>query len=200
MAKSPNEQSTKESWALSSRRGWLMADSHEQHLDWQQECFSHGRDCIVVSRKEQQELRLTCFVHPSHQLSDIAYMELTELFKLWEVSSGSMGSWRGDASEFGLVIPCTASLDDIVADVQEILRRDRAPRRRVERNHQGAPVEGLAIAVDCDGLWEGHAPTDRVYVLEMDGRPGRCLVFKHLCPPLVDMPLSAFRILSEVDA
>ncbi len=171
--------------------------SDEQSLDWQQECFSNNQDCLIVSG-QGGERRLSCYVHPSHQLSDVAYQELKDAFQRWNVDSGAMGSWQTSA-QFEFTLPAAPPIEEIVDDIRELLRRDRTPRRRVERQRHEAPREGMALALDLSELWEGHLPQERVYVLEMDGRPGRCVVFKHLLPPLVDLPLSSFRILAEVD-
>lgn len=192
-----NDSNVQGSWALSRKRGWLLWVNDEQSAAWQQECFSNGRDCFVV-RKTEDRTSVWVGIQPGHQLSDIGHLELKELLRGYDTDLWSSGL-EATASEFRFDLPSSGALPESLDDIRELLLRDRTHRRRVERQHQPGLVEGLAIAVDCTGLWEDHPPRGQVYVLEMEGRPGRCVVFKSFCPPLVDLPLSSFRLLAERD-
>lgn len=182
------------------RHGWMLGGTEQQRLQWQDECYAKGVDWLSVTRRGKS-IKLECLVHPTRQLSDFAYTELEELFARLGWQSGSLGmGWRGNASEFEATLPSSIPVEELVKAVQEILNLDRTPRRRVERSSKPALIEGIAVAIDTSGLWDSHDPHDRVYVMELEGAPGRCMVLKHLHPVLIDLPLSSFRILAEVDA
>jgi hypothetical protein len=184
------------------RQGWMLGGTEQQRAEWQDECSAKGVDWLVVT-KSRKSINLACLVHPSHQLSDLAYLEISQLFARLGWQSGSLGmDYRGNASQFEATVPSSIPLEELVKDVQEILRYDRTSRRLLERQPRSALAlaEGMAVALDSTGLWESHEPHHRVYVMELEGKPGRCLVLKHLHPVLVDFPLSSFQILAEVDA
>lgn len=178
----------------------MLGGTEQERSAWLDECFAKNLDWLAVKRAGKM-LHLDCLVHPSHQLSDLAYLEITEMLGRLDARSSSLGkTFRGNASQFECTLPGAVPLQELVKEVQEILRHDRTPRRRVERQAMSAPAEGLALALDSSGLWDDHDPLEPVYVMELDGKPGRCLVLKHLHPVLIDLPLSSFRILSEFDA
>ena len=187
------------SWELSRRRGWLKYTNSEQAADWQLYCFEHGLDCIVVTKRDGF-FELDCSVNPSHAFSELGYMEVSDLMKAHSIDYGSMGKClRADPSQFSFRIPAKRDPQEFVTEVQAILRRDRTSRRAAELMAHPAPAEGMALALQSDGLWPDHGPNERVYVLETGLNSGRCLVFKHLHPPLVDMPLEQFQILPDCD-
>lgn len=181
----------KNSWKLSRRRGWLRAVNLEQREAWEDYCFENDMDCITVSDMGRG-FSLSCTVNPEHPFSQLGYLELREMMNSLQCPTWSMG---GSSSTFSLEHPNQEMLEEVLSQLREILRRDRTPRRCAELQAHPGPKEGMAQALDSTGLWEDHQPDDFVYVLEMEGRPGRCLVFKHLKPTLVDFPLSSFRIL-----
>lgn len=190
---------SKNQWSLARRRGWLRPSNDEQSLAWRDYCFSNNMDCLTATHVGAG-FRLTCTVHPDHPFSELGYLELKDMLKSLACSRWSMGGWAGSAGEFSLRLPDRNLLEDVVEQVRAILRRDRTPRRRVELQGNASLQEGLAYALDLEALWDDHQSTEAVYVMEMEGRPGRCLVFKHLKPPLVDLPLSSFQILASPDA
>lgn len=200
MKRAVDATSTSESVLRARRQGWMLDGTEHERADWQDECFAKGVDWLTVTRRGKS-LHLACLVHPSHQLSDLAYTEVRELIDRLGSRSGSLGmDYRGNASQFQFTLSAVVAVEDLVKDVLEILRYDRTPRRRVERQAKPVLAEGFAVALDTTGLWDAHHPHDRVYVMELEGKPGRCLVLKHLHPVLVDLPLSSFRILTEIDA
>jgi hypothetical protein len=200
MKRTVAETSTEQLLTQTRRQGWMLGGTQEQRAEWQDECFAKGVDWLSVT-KSGKSINLACLVHPSHQLSDLAHQEISELFARLGWQSGSLGmDYRGNASQFEATVPSSIPVEELVKDVQEILRYDRTPRRLLERQPRSALAEGMAVALDTTGLWDSHEPHHRVYVMELEGKPGRCLVLKHLHPVLVDLPLSSFRILAEIDA
>lgn len=187
------------SWELSRRRGWLKATSAEQALDWKAYCFENGLDCIVVS-EVGGGLEFEYSVGPDHTLSELAYLEFEDLMRARSLDIWSVGAdWRGSSSQLSCRVSGLMEIQELVDEVRTILRRDRTSRRAAELMAHPAPVEGMAVALHVDRLWEGHDLKDAVYVLETVIDSGRCVVFKHLHPPLVDLPLEQFRILASSD-
>ena len=167
-------------------------------MDWKIYCFENGLDCIVVS-EVGGGFEFECTVCPDHALSELAYLEFRDLLDARNFDSWSMGSARGNSSQLSFRLSASNEIQGLVDEVREVLRRDRTSRRAVELMAHPAPVEGMAVAIHGDGLWEGHDLKDAVYVLETSIDSGRCVVFKHLHPPLVDLPLEQFRVLAGSD-
>ncbi len=187
------------SWELSRRRGWLKATSSEQALDWKVYCFENGLDCFVVSEVEGG-FDVQCSVRPDHALSELAYLEFDDLMRSRSLDNWTMGrEWRGNSSQLSCEVSDSLEIQDLLEEMRAILRRDRTSRRAAELMAHPAPVEGMAVALHGDGLWEGHDLKDAVFVLETSIDSGRCVVFKHLHPPMVDLPLEQFRILASSD-
>lgn len=194
-----SEASADKTLASARRQGWMLDGTEQQCEDWREECLNKGVDWLTVTRRGKH-LHLACLVHPNHQLSELAYREIGELLTRLGRRTGTIGmDYRGNASGFEACLPTPGPVEELAEDVLEILRNDRTPRRRIERQASSGLIEGMAVALDLTGLWESHTEHERVYVMEMQGQPGRCIVLKHLHPPLIDLPLRSFRILPEVD-
>ena len=144
-------------------------------------------------------LEFECTVCPDHALSELAYLEFRDLLDARNLDSWSMGSVRGNSSQLSFRLSDSDEIQELVDEVRAVLRRDRTSRRAVELMAHPAPVEGMAVALHGDGLWEGHNLKDAVFVLETAIDSGRCVAFKHLHPPLVDLPLNQFRVLAGPD-
>ncbi len=180
-------------------RFWRFVKSKDEALDWREECYGKRLDCLTVE-KTAAVWKIRCQVHPSHQLSELAYHEVWELMESLGPVGGSLGSNPlENPSEFEIDLPKEEPLEPFLEEIRELLRRDRSSQRMTERMKSRAPFEGWAIALDSTGLWEGHGPDDRLYVQEIEGAPRRCIALKHLHLPLVDLPISQFRILAPQD-
>lgn len=178
---------------LSRRRGWLASSTPEQRQAWFEDCVVRNQDCLYVV--QGNEVRsLVCHANPAHPISPLAYKELEDLVERWELPGAILGEDYGPGY-FTLDIPSNSPLEELIEEVRACLRRDRTVRRQVELRDNLAREEGMAIALRQDGLWPDHQLHQEVYVLEVS--PGRCLVLKHLHPPLLDLPLSQFRIRHE---
>jgi len=151
-------------------------------------------DCITVERTGSG-FQLRCIVWEEQPLSEIGFSELEDLFGRLESPAFSLSD-EANCSEFEVAFPNGVNLEELVEDVRSCLRRDRTSRRRAELHYNSAPREGMAVALELQGLWPEHRLDAPVYVLEIANRPGRCIVMKHLQPTLVDLPLAQFRILS----
>jgi len=167
-------------------------------LDWKVYCFENGLDCIVVS-EVGGGFEFECTVCPDHALSELAYLEFEDLARARRLSSWSLGAWRDNSSQICCQVSVSMEIQELVDEVRAILRRDRTSRRALELMAHPAPVEGMAVALRDDGLWEGHSLRDAVYVMETSVGSGRCVAFKSHHPPLVDLPLEQFRILASPD-
>ena len=192
--------------SLARTRGWLRPegspeDQERQGWAWYFHCRENHLDSIVA-QSGSAGTRIEVEVAGPHQLSSLAYQELQELMSL----RGLDGSWGGTPSEVSLEGGSQLDLSELVRQIQEILRRDRTPERGVHLQNlfggvvEGmALVEGMAVVVDPNGLWDDLEAKDRVYIRQIPGRPGRCIALRHNSPPLVDLPLEKFRILADCD-
>lgn len=177
-----------------TNRFWRFVRSEDEALDWREECYGKRQDCLTVE-KRPKIWRVRCQVYSDHQLSELAYLDFWELLEAFRCQTGWIDSDPPPTpSEFEIDLPRSEPLEPFLEEIRELLRRDRSSQRMIGRMRSQAPFEGWAAALDSAGLWEGHRPDEYVYVQEIEGAPGRCIVLKHLHLPLVDLPLSQFRI------
>lgn len=164
------------------QRGWLLVDQptgppwDELATSWLIRCWREGEDCVVVYPGV-----LHCTIHVKHQLTPLGCRDL----EAWCARCGF--ELNGDGLPVRFQVR-GSGLADQVEELRGLLQLDRHAQRTVDFDATFPVRQGLAQGPDSDEV---------MFVREIPGRPGRCVVIRNRQVPRIDQPLSDYRFLSR---
>ena len=177
---------------LALKKGWFMATGEaqrraQQMCAWYLVCHENQADYVCFEERENG-IWIEAESTDSVPLSHIFAQEKVALCQKWGLD---------DLRSRATLVPKSADIESLAMEVLELFARDRTPERTNEL--QRSAFEGMAEVVDGSSYWPDWEPGSHMYVylIPIPDRPGRCVALRHQSPPLVDVPLEHFRLMSE---